>query len=293
MREKGKRRVLLFAGCAVAVFVLNLLAARRRAKRRGWPVGFAHRGDSSRAPENTLEAFSLAVRAGAGGLEIDAHLTLDGEVVVIHDARVDRTTDGMGFVREMNLDELRRLDAGYRFSPDGESHPYKGKGLRVPTLREIYRSFPTAVVNVEIKGNSPGIEECLLRTIEEAGALDGTLVASEVHSTMRRFRRISRGRVATSASRAEILAFFLLSKLRLQRLLPIGYEALQVPVRSERFEVVTPRFIEAAHSRGIRVDAWTINEAEEMRRLLDLGVDVIMTDRPEELAKVLRARIHE
>lgn len=126
-----------------------MFAARRgagtRASTRDWPVNFAHRGASGLAPENTLEAFRIGVEAGARGLELDAHMTLDGEVVVLHDPTVDRTTDGSGAVAEMPLADLRRLDAGYRFSPDGgSSYPYRGRGLRIPTLAEVYDEFPGA-----------------------------------------------------------------------------------------------------------------------------------------------------
>lgn len=272
---------------ALAALAVALLRERRRAPRRGWPVNFAHRGDSSRAPENTLEAFRLGMVSGAGGLETDAHLTRDGEVVLIHDETVDRTTEGSGPVWGMTLEELHRLDAGYRFSPDGEGFPYRGEGLSVPTLREVYERFPEAYVNVEIKEDRGGIQETVFEAIEEFGARERTLVASFAHSIIRRFRKVSGGRVPTAASRAEIAVFYFASRVRLERLVPVGYEALQVPVEHRGREIVTPRFIEAAHSRRVRVDVWTINDEREMRRLLDLGVDVIMTDRPGVLARVL------
>ncbi len=258
-----------------------------------WPVNFAHRGASARAPENTLEAFRLAVEAGAGGLELDVHMTLDKEIVVIHDATVERTTDGSGVVAEMKLDELRALDAGYRFSPDGgRTHPYRGQGLRIPTLAQVYEQFPAVCVNVDIKEPQPGAEEAVMRVIRDARAEGRSLVVSGDHAVVRRFRRVSGGRISTGASRLETGAFYLLSRLRLERL-GLGRpacDALQVPVEHKGVTLVTPRFLRAAHSRGVRVDAWTINEPGEMRRLLDLGVDVIMTDRPQTLASVLQER---
>jgi glycerophosphoryl diester phosphodiesterase len=262
-----------------------------RTLRDDWPANFAHRGASARAPENTLEAFRLAVEAGAGGLELDVHMTRDGEIVVIHDATVDRTTEGFGVVAEMTFDDLRSLDAGYRFSPDGGcTHPYRRRGVRIPTLAEVYEQFPDASVNIDIKEPQPGVEEAVLRVIQEAGAEGRSLVVSANPAVVWRFRRVRGGRISTGASRLETGAFYLLSKLRLERLCRPAYDALQVPVEYEGITLATPRFVEAAHSRGVRVDVWTINEPGEMRRLLDLGADVLMTDHPETLTDVVEGR---
>jgi glycerophosphoryl diester phosphodiesterase len=271
-----------------------LRGAGARVLRKDWPVNFAHRGASALAPENTLEAFRLGIEAGAGGLELDVHMTLDGEIVVIHDPTVDRTTDGTGSVAEMTLGDLRRLDAGYRFSPDGgSSYPYRGAGVRVPTLTELYEEFPEASLNIEIKEAQPGIEEAVLRIVRGAAAEERTLVVSNRHGVVRRFRRLSDGEISTGASRREITEFYLLCRGRLEGLRRPDYDALQVPVEHRGTRVITQRFVEAAHRRGVRVDAWTINEPGEMRRLLDLGVDTIMTDRPGELDRVLGAAAEE
>ena len=290
-RVNGKWIRAALAGCIV-VFVVAVL--RRRPERRvdvSWPTNFAHRGASSRAPENTLEAFRLAAGSGAGGLELDVHMTSDGCIVVIHDDSVDRTTDGFGFVRDMKLREIGRLDAGYRFAPDGrETYPYKGRGVRVLELGEVLREFPEHKVNVDIKEEQPGVEAALLEVIAEARAEDRVLVVSEMPTVVERFRELSGGRVSTGASRREIEVFYRLSRLRMEVLLRPLYDALQVPVRSGVYEIVTPRFVRAAHKRGVRLDVWTIDEPGEMRRLLDLGVDVIMTNRPEVLERVMRER---
>jgi glycerophosphoryl diester phosphodiesterase len=280
----------LVAGCgAFAVAVL-----RKAAKRRvdeGWPTNFAHRGVSSRAPENTLEAFRLAVLSGAGGLELDVHMTSDGRVVVIHDDSVDRTTEGTGLVRRMTLHEVQSFDTGYRFTPDGgNTYPYRGRGVRVPELGEVLRDFPGHKVNIDIKEEQPGVEAALLETIKGAGAGDRVLVVSEMPAVVERVRELSGSSISTGASRQEIRDFYRLSRLRLEFLVRPPYDALQVPVEYGGREVVTPRFVKAAHNRGVRVDVWTIDESEEMRRLLDLGADVIMTNRPEVLEGVLGER---
>ncbi|MCA1717521.1 MAG: glycerophosphodiester phosphodiesterase [Actinobacteria bacterium] len=275
------------AGCgAFAVAVLR--KATKRRVNEGWPTNFAHRGASLRAPENTLEAFRLAARSGAGGLELDVHMTSDGRVVVIHDDSVDRTTEGTGLVRRMTLHEVQSLDAGYRFTPDGgTTYPYRDRDVRVPELGEVLREFPDHKVNIDIKEEQPGVEAALLETIEDAG--DRVLVVSEMQTVVERVRELSGNSISTGASRREIGDFYRLSRLRLEFLVRPPYDALQVPVEYGGREVVTPLFVKAAHDRGVRVDVWTIDDPEEMRRLLDLGADVIMTNRPEVLEGVLRA----
>ena len=274
-------------GCLAAA---KLRSREVRAVGGGWPVNVAHRGDASLAPENTLAAFGAAVEQGAGGLELDVHVTRDGHVVVIHDATLDRTTSGSGAVAGATLDELRRVDAGHSFSPDGgRTYPYRSEGLRVPTLAEVLEAFPNVAINIDIKDRGRGKEKAVLEVLRRAGAQGRALVVSEHHPVVRRVRS-GGGRVSTGASRWEIAVFYLLSTLRLEGFLRPAYDALQVPVYYGRLALVTRRFVEAAHGLGVRVDAWTINDPGEMRRLLDLGVDVVMTDRPGTLAGVLAER---
>jgi len=240
-----------------------------------------------------MEAFREAIEAGAWGLELDVHMSLDGEVVVLHDASVDRTTDGSGPVSAMPLAELKKLDAGYRFTLDGATYPYRGRGVRAPTLAEVFREFPEAVVNFEIKARSPGIEEAVLREIHEANAGRRTLVTAEKLGIMRRFRKVSGGGIPTAASRFEIGVFYLLRQLRLESLWRPAFDALQIPVRHGMLKLATKRFLEAAHSRNVRVDVWTVDDPAEMRRLLGIGADGIMSNRPDLLSRVLDERRKE
>lgn len=282
--------VALVAGCGAFAVAILRKAAKRRVDE-GWPTNFAHRGASLRAPENTLEAFRLAARGGAGGLELDVHMTSDGRVVVIHDDSMDRTTNGTGLVRRMTFHEVQSLDVGYRFTPDGgTTYPYRGRGVRVPELGEVLREFPGHKVNIDVKEEQPGVEAALLETIKDADAGDRVLVVSEMPAVVERVRELSGNSISTGASRREIRDFYRLSRLRLEFLVRPPYDALQVPVEYGGREVVTPRFIKAAHNRGVRVDVWTIDDPGEMRRLLDLGADVIMTNRPEVLEGVLGER---
>jgi glycerophosphoryl diester phosphodiesterase len=278
---------------ALAIVAVGRYLGRRKpgagVTPQGWPVNFAHRGGAKIAPENTLEGFREGLRAGAGVLELDVHAIADGSVVVIHDETVDRTTDGSGPVREMTLAEVKRLDAGYWFTTDeGKIYPYRGEGVKVPTLEEVYRQLPDLPINVEIKGKRPGIEEAVWRIVEDGGSEERTLVVSEDSGTIRRFREVSGGKVATAASSAELISFWLLSRLHLSGLSKPSYQALQGPETYKGLRIVTPELVRAAHERGLRVDVWTIDREPDMRRLLGFGVDGIMTDRPDILAKVLR-----
>lgn len=294
---------------AVVIFaVLAAFAALRRdevlAVGEEWPRNVAHRGASEAAPENTLEAFRQAREAGAGGLELDVHLTSDGHVVVLHDEELGRTTDGTGAVANKTLEELGSLDAGYCFVPGGvpgpgaaegsaEGYPYRGRGVRMPALREVLQEFPEMTVNLDIKAATPGIEKAVLDEIGRAGARDRVLVASVASNeggVISRFRELSGGEVATAASRWEVARFYALSLFRLEGLADPPYEALQIPVEHGGVELATGRLVQAAHSRGVRVDVWTIDDPEEMGRLLDLGADSVMTNRPGELRRVLDSR---
>ena len=259
---------------------------------RGWPINFAHRGGAKVVPENTIEGFREGFAMGGGVVECDVHASAEGTIVVIHDAVVDRTTDGTGPVAEKTVPELQSLDAGYRFSPDGgATFPWRAKGVTIPTLEALYQAFPDAPFNIEIKGRRSGIEETVFHQIEAAGALQRTLVVSDNTGTISRFRKVSQGKVATASSTVELLGYWIFHLLRLGRLYDAPFQALQAPEKYKGVvPVVTRRFVRKAHDRGLRVDAWTIDDEAAMRRLLSFGVDGIMTDRPDVLAGVLNGR---
>ncbi|HGG57504.1 MAG TPA: glycerophosphodiester phosphodiesterase [Nannocystis exedens] len=254
------------------------------------PYGFAHRGGAAVAPENTIFAFKRAVEAGFHHLETDVHLTRDGELVTVHDPTVERTTDGVGLVRTFTLAELRRLDAGYRFTVDGSTFPYRGMGIRIPTLAQVLEIDPKVRVNIEIKERDPTALRAVWGFIQHHRAFDRVLVASEHASVVAAFRELSRGRVATSAGSAEILRFWLATRLRLGPRKRPAFDALQVPARHGPLTVVDAAFLRNAHRHGLDVHVWTIDDETEMRRLLALGVDALMSDYPERLADVLKDR---
>lgn len=253
------------------------------------PRLFAHRGGARIAPENTIEAFAAGLAAGADRLEMDVHATRDGHVVVLHDPTVDRTTDGTGRVREMTLAELRRLDAGARFAGDGGDFPFRGRGVRVPTLAAVLEAFPGVPLNIEIKQDEPQIEHAVLDVLDRFGAREQVLLAAEESTIMARIRAAAPD-VPTSFSAADVLEFVTAwhdGTLAAYR--PPGI-ALQIPPSFGEVQLVTAESVEIAHGMGLEVHVWTIDDPAEMTSLLDLGVDAIMTDVPPLAAALLRER---
>ncbi len=253
------------------------------------PLFFAHRGGAALRPENTLEAFSYGLSFGADALELDIQMTRDGKIVVIHDPTVDRTTQGTGPVAAFSLDELRGLDAGYRFTTDGgETFPFRGTGYTVPTLAEVLERFPQKRINIDLKQTDPERERRLWRLILDNEAQDRVLVASgNVHDGIIRFRELCQGQIATSASAPEIRNFVLACFFHTTSRLRPAYDALQVPEIYRGIRVVSLRTIGVAHRFGLDVHVWTIDDAPTMQLLLSWGVDGLMSDRPDVLASVL------
>ncbi len=243
----------------------------------------AHRGGAGLRPENTLAAFQHAVELGADVLEMDVRLTADGAIVVIHDATVDRTTEGSGTVAEMTLEKLRALDAGYRWSPDGgKAFPYRGRGLRVPALEEVFARLPAARMVVEMKQFTPASAAALCSLVRRAGMPGKVLVASFANDALRAFRDAC-PEVATSMSAYEARLF-----VTLRGFYAPAAAALQVPDRMREMVLVTPELVATARRRKLKLHVWTVNDAARMRELVGLGVDGIMTDRPDLLLAISR-----
>ncbi len=217
------------------------------------------------------------------------HATADGVVVVLHDETLERTTDGTGPVRALPLAAVERLDAGFRFrAPDG-TYPYRDRGLRVPTLTALLEAFPGVPLNIELKQQAPAIEAAVLATLDRFAARERVLLAAEDAAIMARIRAAAPD-VVTSFSAAEVADFvYRLRDGRLGDYRPPGV-ALQVPPAFRDTAIVTAESVAAAHALGLEVHAWTINDEAEMERLLDLGVDGIMTDFPARGSAVLRRR---
>lgn len=253
------------------------------------PMIFAHRGDSVHAPANTEPAFRLAVECGADALETDIHWTKDGEIVVCHDDTVDAVSDGRGAIKDCSLAELKALDFGYSFTPDGGmTFPYRGKGVQIMTLTELLTTFATIRVNMDVKPKHPRSLRQLIQTIHDCDAQWRVMIAS-FHSRPLKMLRGLNSRLATSASTEEAAQFWLKSRLGIRSRPSLPYLALQVPLKMGAIQVVTKRFIHSAHAAMQDVHIWTIDDEQEMIYLLELGVDGLVTNNPA-LAVAVRER---
>jgi glycerophosphoryl diester phosphodiesterase len=292
---RGLIVTLVVLGAAYGILALIASPRPTHAYERYLQTGvsvLAHAGGNLLWPDNTMVAFSGASAMGADVLELDVHRVADGAFVVIHDDTVDRTTDGSGAVAQSGMLDLRRLDAGYRWTTAGPStatdgvFPYRGTGVTLPTLTEVLGAFPDMAVNVEIKQNDPDVADALCLLIRDQGAAERVMVGSFHGGALAQFRRAC-PEVATSASQNEVIVFLALEKLRLSAVLTPQYEALQVPISQYGIPIVTQHFVDAAAARGVDVHVWTVNDEATMRDLVGLGVNGLITDRPDRALRVL------
>ena len=282
--------VLIVAAALVAVALLTPPAPEFAFFESDRPMVIAHQGGEGLRPSNTLIAFENAVALGVDVLEMDVHSTADGALVLIHDDTVDRTTDGTGRVNDFTLAELQQLDAGeYWTADDGATTPYRGQGVRIPTLDEVLTAFPQMKFNIEIKQVEPSITASLCEALRAHDLTDRTLVASFHPTAMNEFRAAC-PEVASSMVEDEIRPFFILNTIFLGALYSPPGAAFQVPEYSGSLHVLTPRFVRGAHGNNVAVHPWTIDDPADMARFLDMGVDGIITDRPDLMIEVIKER---
>jgi glycerophosphoryl diester phosphodiesterase len=252
------------------------------------PAHVSHRGGAGLEPENTLQAFQRAVEAyRTDVVELDVHLTRDRVLVVHHDATVDRCTDGSGAIASFDLEGLRALDAGFRFTLDGgASFPRRGRTIRIPTLREVLEAFPATRINLEVKADVPGIEALLASELRGLRAVDRMCIGSESDAVA--------ARLCTSLPEAchffprDALTAFVIGALNGDETPPDPrFHVVDMPAEYEGMPLITPELVRIAHQHGIPILVWTIDEEPQMRALLEAGVDGLMTDRPDVLRGVL------
>jgi glycerophosphoryl diester phosphodiesterase len=251
------------------------------ARSLGRPQVFAHRGGAALRPENTLLAFDHGLSLGADGLEFDVHLSRDGVVVVHHDASLERTTSGRGPLAALTADELGRLDAGYSF--DG----FRGAAGGVPRLDTVLRRYPVPLI-IELKVNDPVLAHKTIDAVRAARAVERVALGSFGTRVLRAARTYEPA-IRTGSSRHETRLALYRSWVRWPVRQP-PYREFQVPELSGSTRVVSPRFVQYAQAAGVAVYVWTVDDAADMRRLLDWGVDGLISDRPDIAVEVARAR---
>ncbi len=259
----------------------------------GRTLNVAHRGASAYAPENTIAAFMLAAEMGAQAIELDIQLSYDQQFVVCHDADISRTTNGSGAIHELDLTTLQTFDAGYHFAREGDGRAFRGQGLVIPTLTEVFAAIPRSLlVNVEVKVTLPPPPDSTARhrVVQTlASWLDG-------HADLGYRERILLSSfdwaMVDAVSEAGLglpTAYLFTPAVSLSDGLIAACSAGHVAIHPHEslIDERSRSTLAEAHALGIAINVWTVDDDDRMRELLALGVDGIVTNRPDRLAKIL------
>jgi glycerophosphoryl diester phosphodiesterase len=271
--------VVLLIACAPSFFGRNPYI-----NGKTWVI--AHQGGEGIWPSNTMYAFDQAVKLGVDMLDLDVHMTRDGVLVVIHDDSVDRTTNSKGKVKDLTLEQLQRLDAGWywpQYSKETDPHPFRELGIRIPALEEVLKAFPNMPMTIEIKQQEPSLAQPFCDLLRRYNMTEKVIVPSFREAALTEFRAVC-PEVMTAFTESEVRNFLFLGDLGARH---PSARALQVPIAAGLIQVVTPGMVAFATGRGLVVQPWTINQESEMRELIAMGVHGINTDRPDLLLKVL------
>jgi glycerophosphoryl diester phosphodiesterase len=311
-----KRGSTALVACALAAACTTVASLPAAASDTNWlglrHMNIAHQGGENEVPSNTMYAYERALRLGSDMLEVDIHTSSDRKLVVLHDATVDRTTNGSGRVYDKTLRQIQALDAGYNLVPGegteagrpSSSYPFRGvrthkrqpppgfraRDFRIPALGEVMKAFPRVPINIEIKGAADSDVDSFLRNAEilanflnRFGRTRGIIVASFNDAALSRFHQLA-PQIDLAPAVAGVAAYKFLGAAP-----PEGTRAFQVPIEFGGVTVVDEAFVDRAHSDGYAVHVWTINDPAEMRQLLEWGADGIMTAEPMRLEQVLCA----
>jgi glycerophosphoryl diester phosphodiesterase len=255
-------------------------------------LNIAHRGGLRIRPEHTIVAYDQALLDGADVLELDVHETSDGVLVIMHDDTVDRTTDCTGLIKEKTFAELSACDAGYEFTNDGgQTYPFRGMGLTVPKLEDVFDRYPDAPFVIEIKQETPSIVDHFVEVVRQYGVEDKMIGAAFDDNVLLQLRAAA-PEIATSLGESETTIFYLRSFDVLDPSYEPPGEFLQVPTTYDlegvEVDVLHPGFVPRAHELGMFVHIWTIDDEQEMRDLIEnYDVDGIMTNDPPLLTSVI------
>ena len=269
-------------------------------------ISYAHQGGAWEGPSSTLHTIASALDAGATGIELDVHATVDGRLVVCHDATVDRTTPASGAIASFTYEALSGLDNAYWWVPgadvtpglDAAAYPYRGRApgdhrFGFALLEEVLVEFPAVVLNLDIKQTAPAVapyEEALAALLRRHDCADRVIVASFLDTATDNFSTCA-PEFATSAGTLATAEFYRAVQAG-EPPAPMRHVALQVPASFGDITLVDARFIEVAHDQGLAVHVWTIEDEPQMEALCGLGVDGIITDRPTALVAVLERLGH-
>ncbi len=273
-----------------AALILCLLLSSPAEKRpfystqQAGVIVYAHMGGDGVWPGDTLYAYDQAAKLGVMSFDMDAHLTKDGQIVLIHDESLNRPTNNSGQVEDQMLENLKKLDAAYNWSSDrGKTYPYRGQGILIPTLEEVFQKYPQMHYLIEIKLTKISIARPMCDLIHKYQMQDKVIIASFHDDAMNQFRETC-PEVATSAAKTEVTTFVLLSKIGLSGLISPKYQSLQVPfdtTESYGIPVITEAFIRAAHAKNLKVETWTLDDPALMKTYMGWGIDGVDTDRPD------------
>ncbi|MFJ7738441.1 glycerophosphodiester phosphodiesterase [Lysinibacillus sp. NPDC097287] len=255
------------------------------------PIVLAHRGGADLAPEHTMPAFEKAAQLGVDGFEVDIRLTKDEEIIVFHDATIDRTTDGYGLVAEMTLEEINAFNHGYQFEDLDGITTYRDQKVDVVTLRQLLETYSNMLINIEIKDAPDTYEGSLMpsklwRLIEELGVEDRVIVASFYGEQVDRFNLYAQNRVALGAGESDVRKAFTSFSSQFGHLYHPKVDVFQIPIKSGVVALDSPKFIQFLNNLNIPVHYWTINDLVTMNKLIRNGAKGIITDRPD-IAMVL------
>ena len=278
---------MIICGMYLFLYTLGFIVPQKTThpvlQRLSKPVTIAHQGGNKVYPDESLLAFTNAINMGIQVIELDVHRTKDGIIVINHDQTIDRLTDSSGLIREMSWSGLQQVDGAYNWSPDGLTYPYRGKGVKILSLTAIMDAFPQQVYDIEIKQHDPPLESDLCDLLRQYGvAADQVIVASFSDETLTRFQNVC-PEVATSLPVNQGTILYILSRIGLERLLPLDAVVAQLP-RSFSTKLgqleLDRRYINAFAKGDRQVWVWTVNDSIEMRRMVNMGVHGIITDRP-------------
>lgn len=247
----------------------------------------AHRGGAIESPENTLFAFENAVTISPKViLELDIHYTKDQQIVIHHDELLDRTTNGTGLLKNQTLEELRKLDAAYNFKDENGQLSMRGKNIKIPTIIELFDKYPDTRMIIEIKPNERELAKDLYALIKKYNRLDKTIIGSE-HSRVVQYLRTLDENILTTAAEDEVLRTLMLLNIHLQSFDAMKADAYCIPESASGIQVLSPGLLEEINRRYKKAYIWTINDTEDMKRLIKEKVHGIITDRPKALSTLL------